>query len=96
MFLYYNVSMDFINNVLNELQKQNMTQIELCDAIGISVNTFRGWVSKKVQPPVDVAYNISKVLNISVDQLVSGKPEHPAEKKLEEIKKQLESIIEKI
>ena len=38
--------MDFMNNVLNELQRQNMTQIELCDSIGISVNTFRGWVSK--------------------------------------------------
>ena len=56
--------MDFINNVLNELQKQNMTQIELCEQIGISVNTFRGWVSKKVQPPVDIAYKISQVLNI--------------------------------
>ena len=88
--------MDFMNNVLTELQRQNMTQIELCDSIGISVNTFRGWVSKKVQPPVDIAYKISKALNITVDQLISGKPEHPAEKKLEEIKKQLESIVEKI
>ncbi|SFI68367.1 DNA-binding transcriptional regulator, XRE-family HTH domain [Treponema bryantii] len=85
--------MDFMNNVLNELQKNNMTQIELCDAIGISINTFRGWVSKKVQPPVDIAYKISKELNTTVDQLVSGKPEHPAEKKLNEVKQQLNSII---
>lgn len=96
MFLYYNVSMAFINNVLNELQKKNMTQIELCDSVGISVNTFRGWVSKGVQPPVDVAYNISKVLNISVDQLISGKPENPADKKLDDIKKQLQSIVDSI
>lgn len=88
--------MDFLNNVLNELQKKNMTQIELCDSIGISVNTFRGWVSKKVQPPVDVAYKISKVLNISVDQLISGNPEHPAEKKLSEVKEQLTKILDSI
>ena len=85
--------MDFMNNVLIELQKNNMTQIELCDAIGISINTFRGWVSKKVQPPVDIAYKISKKLNTTVDQLVSGNPEHPAEKKLNEVKQQLNSII---
>ena len=96
MFLYYNVSMDFINNVLSELQKKNMTQIELCDSVGISVNTFRGWVSKGVQPPVDVAYKISKVLNISVDQLISGKTEKPADKKLDDIKKQLQSIVDSI
>ena len=96
MFLYYNFSMDFINNVLNELQKKNMTQIELCDSVGISVNTFRGWVSKGVQPPVDVAYKISKVLNISVDQLISGKTEKTANKKLDDIKKQLQSIVDSI
>lgn len=88
--------MDFMNNVLNELQKNNMTQIELCDAIGISINTFRGWVSKKVQPPVDVAYKISKELNTTVDQLVSGNPEHPAEKKLTEVKNQLTTILDSI
>ena len=85
-----------MNNVLNELQKNNMTQIELCDAIGISINTFRGWVSKKVQPPVDVAYKISKELNTTVDQLVSGNPEHPAEKKLTEVKNQLNKILDSI
>ena len=53
-------------------------------------------MSKKVQPPVDIAYKISKALNITLDQLISGKQEHPAEKKLEEIKKQLEAIVEKI
>ena len=88
--------MDFMNNVLNELQRQNMTQIELCDSIGISVNTFRGWVSKKVQPPVDIAYKISKALNITLDQLISGKPEHPAEKKLNEVKEQLTKILDSI
>ena len=88
--------MDFMNNVLNELQRQNMTQIELCDSIGISVNTFRGWVSKKVQPPVDIAYKISKALNITLDQLISGKPEHPAEKKLGEVKEQLTKILDSI
>ena len=89
-------NMDFMNNVLNELQRQNMTQIELCDSIGISVNTFRGWVSKKVQPPVDIAYKISKALNITLDQLISGKPEHPAEKKLSEVKEQLTKILDSI
>ena len=88
--------MDFMNNVLNELQRQNMTQIELCDSIGISVNTFRGWVSKKVQPPVDIAYKISKALNITLEQLISGKPEHPAEKKLNEVKEQLTKILDSI
>lgn len=88
--------MDFMNNVLNELQRQNLTQIELCDSIGISVNTFRGWVSKKVQPPVDIAYKISKALNITLDQLISGKPEHPAEKKLSEVKEQLTKILDSI
>ena len=88
--------MNFMNNVLNELQKNNKTQKELCDSIGISINTFRGWVSKKVQPPVDIAYKISKELNTSVDQLVSGNPEHPAEKKLTEVKKQLNKILDSI
>ncbi len=88
--------MDFMNNVLSELQKQNLTQIEFCESIGISINTFRGWVSKKVQPPVDAAYKIAQKLNTTVDQLVSGMPVHPAEKKLAEIKMDLESLVEKI
>ena len=88
--------MAFMNNVLNELESHNMTRVELCDAIGVSINTFRGWVSKNVQPPVDIAYKISKELNISLDQLVSGKPVHPAEKKLNEVKQQLTQILNSI
>ena len=88
--------MAFMNNVLNELEKNNKTQKELCNSIGVSINTFRGWASKNVQPPVDIAYKISQELNISLEQLVSGKPEHPAEKKLNEVKKQLTKILDTI
>lgn len=88
--------MAFMNNVLNELDKNNKTQKDLCNAIGVSINTFRGWVSKNVQPPVDIAYKISQELNISLEQLVSGKPEHPAERKLTEVKKQLNKILDSI
>lgn len=88
--------MNFIDNVIKELQKQNMTQIELCEKTGISINTFRGWSSKNVQPPVDIAYKIANELGITIEQLVTGEIKNPSEKKLQDVKTKLSEIVSEI
>ena len=63
----------FLEHLKDELCYQGLTQKELSEKTGISVNTIRGWFSKDFTPDIFSAIKIAKALNVSTDYLISGK-----------------------
>lgn len=63
----------FLENLKERLRSKNMTQKELAEKTGISVNTIRGWFSKDFTPDVLTAQKIAEVLDTTIDYLVTGK-----------------------
>ncbi|SFE61063.1 helix-turn-helix domain-containing protein [Peptostreptococcus sp. D1] len=58
---------------IKKLRKQkNMTQLELAEALGVSDKAVSKWETGKGLPDISLIEPISKVLNISIIELLSG------------------------
>ena len=79
----------FLENLKTELHNKSITQKELAEKTGISVNTIRGWFSKDLTPDVFNAVKIASTLNTSVEFLVTGKEPDKAAEELEQLKAKL-------
>lgn len=72
--MYYSIGMlEFWNNVKEELDFKDKSQKELAASIDISYNTMQSWITKDRLPDAENAVKIAKVLNVSVEKLVTGK-----------------------
>lgn len=65
-------NMLFWTNVNNLIKSRKTTQEALCNELGISLNTLRGWISKDILPRADEAVRIAKALDTTVEYLVTG------------------------
>lgn len=83
----------FLEHLKDELTYQGLSQKELSEKTGISVNTIRGWFSKDLVPDVFNAFKIAKALNKSVEYLITGKDENQAVIELKELKAKLAELI---
>lgn len=54
--------MDYLDRLKDEMSYQKINQIELSEKTGISINTIRGWFSKRVYPDLISAYKIAQIL----------------------------------
>ena len=57
---------NFGKNLLNELRKINMTQLELSKKTGISNSNISKWIKNKTIPSVRSIEKIAKTLNIPI------------------------------
>lgn len=48
----------------------------LAKQCGVSVQTFSSWVNNKTQPDLLQAYQLSKLLGVSMEDLVEGEKEY--------------------
>ena len=67
----------FLENLEKVLFSIRRKRPWLADEIGISVSTINSWFSKNKLPLLDNAYKVAKVLNVSLDFLMTG--EEPKE-----------------
>jgi transcriptional regulator with XRE-family HTH domain len=65
--------MSFWKNVENELEYQNISRKDLAQRAGFAVSGISLGISNDSVPSADVAVRIAKVLNVSVEYLVTGK-----------------------
>lgn len=66
--------MGFRDNLRDELNYQDIRIKELSDKTGISIGTINHYLAEKsTEPTVENAVKIAKVLNVSVEYLVTGK-----------------------
>ncbi|MFR6362232.1 helix-turn-helix domain-containing protein [Amedibacterium intestinale] len=52
------------------MQRKNMTQQELANAVGSTQRSISSYVTGRTQPPLDILNNICKELEISMDQIL--------------------------
>ena len=55
-------------------EKQNLTQAELADRIGVSSKTISKWETAKGLPEISLLQPLAQALNISVIELMNGQP----------------------
>lgn len=59
---------------VNQLIKSQKTKQEfLASSCNISIQTFRGWITKKRFPNAPETYRIAQALGVSVEYLITGK-----------------------
>lgn len=68
------MDMDYFEKLKDEMSYQDITQKELSEKTGISINTIRGWFSKKVHPDLDSAYKIAQTLKQPLEYFLSNDP----------------------
>lgn len=67
----------FKENLRKMLVDKNMSVKELAFLAGISKRSIENYLGNRASmPPADYAYQIAKVLGVSVEELVMGLPSH--------------------
>lgn len=67
---------NFGKNLVNELRKQNMTQLELSKKTGIGNSNISKWITKKTIPSVRNIEKVAKALNIPTSALTNCENNH--------------------
>ena len=63
----------FWERVKTLIVAHNINQIQFASHIGMSLNTFRGWLHYKRIPDLQTAINISDALGVSLYYLINGR-----------------------
>ena len=63
----------FWNRVKDLIKIRAKTQSATAKACGIPYDTLRGWMYKKIFPPLEDAYNLSRYLGVSIEFILNGK-----------------------
>ncbi|AIZ41225.1 helix-turn-helix transcriptional regulator [Cellulophaga baltica] len=67
-----------MNRIKEVLEEKGIKQVWLADKLGKSFNTVNGYVQNRAQPSLEVLFEIAKILNIEVQDLIVSniKSEH--------------------
>ena len=65
--------MTISERILKVLKDRNMKQVEFAKQVGIATSTISEWKKKKTNPAADKIMNICNVLQITPEQLLTGK-----------------------
>ena len=80
---------------LERLLKERMiTQIAVADSVGIRRPTISDWKKNGSYPTADVAIKIAKLLNVSVEYLITGEDESPYLEENQKLKEKIQRAIE--
>ena len=77
-FIYVNKKreenkMTISERILKVLKDRNMTQAEFAKQVGIATSTISEWKKRKTNPTADKIMDICNVLQITPEQLLTGK-----------------------
>ncbi len=59
--------------IIKVIKERNMTQLEFAKKVGISTSTISEWKKRKTNPTADKIMDICNVLQITPEQLLTGK-----------------------
>lgn len=87
--------MELGNKILELRKKQNITQEELAEKIGVTRQTISKWELGETHPDINQAKNLSMIFNISLDELVNNDTENIIIEKISNTEK-LSGLVLKI
>ena len=64
--------MDFWARLKGEIKAKNTTQEWIANKIGVPFGTFRKWMTRKTYPSIKDGQEIAKLLDTSVEYLLTG------------------------
>ena len=67
------------------IKAHKMTQKQFAEHIGISVNTFSGWIRYERIPDTGTAYDIAVVLGVTLNYLLGGREAEIADWRYKEL-----------
>jgi putative transcriptional regulator len=59
-----------MNKIKQILEEKGIKQVWLADKLGKSFNTINGYAQNRTQPSLEVLFEIAKILNINVQDLI--------------------------
>ena len=59
-----------MNRIKQILEEKGIKQVWLAEKLGKSFNTVNGYVQNRTQPSLEVLFDIAKILNIDVQDLI--------------------------
>ena len=62
-----------MNRIKEVLEEKGIKQVWLADKLGKSFNTVNGYAQNRAQPSLEILYEISKLLNVNVKELLNDK-----------------------
>ena len=72
--------MEFGNRILELRKKENLTQEELAEKVGVTRQTISKWELGETYPDLNMIIKLAKAFNVSTDKLIGGK--EPSNKQL--------------
>jgi len=60
------------NRIKSVLEEKEISQKKLSDLMGVSVVTINYWCNQKSQPSIRTLFEISKILEVTPDQLINN------------------------
>ena len=84
---------DFFWGRVKTLIKENhTTQETLCNQCNFPLSTFKHWIFKSIFPDALQTLKIAKLLNTSVEFLITGKESNPSTEELSELKRKIKEL----
>jgi transcriptional regulator with XRE-family HTH domain len=65
-------SMDFGTQMKDLRKKNNMTQEQMADKLGVSRQAISNWENNKNLPDIEMVIKISQIFSVSLDELILG------------------------
>ena len=80
-------SMEIGNKILELRKKENLSQEELAEKVGVARQTISKWELGETAPDIKQSKQLADIFNVSVDELVDGNNESAVMKKLSNTEK---------
>lgn len=65
-----------MNRIKEVLEEKGIKQVWLADKLSKSFNTVNGYVQNRNQPTLEVLYDIAKILNVDIKDLIVSNKEN--------------------
>ena len=82
--------------IKNLCKEKGVTQIEMCNACGMNIQSHRGRITRNIAPDVFDTVKIAQFLNVSVEYLITGEEKDIYKKKYDTLLADIGSFIEKV
>lgn len=61
-----------VSRIFDTMHEKGITQKQIADKLGIAQGTVAGWKQRNCPPPLNYISDISEMLEVSIDYLVTG------------------------
>ena len=78
------------------IKEKGLTQVAVADSVGIRRPTISDWKKNGSYPTADVAVKIARLLDVSVEYLVTGEDTDTARAELAKLKRTIKDFAEKL